>query len=135
MNGDAKAVDAAFARAQHVVKLELVNNRLVANPLEPRAALADYDAATGRSTLYTPTQGPHVIHGQIADPILKLGAERLRVVSGNVGGAFGMKIFLHPEQPLVVWASRKLKRPVRWTGERSETFVSDVQGRDNYTIA
>ena len=135
VNGDTKAVDAAFARAQRVVKLELVNNRLVANPLEPRAALADYDAATGRSTLYTPTQGPHVIHGQIADPILKLGAEKLRVVSGNVGGAFGMKIFLHPEQPLVVWASRKLKRPVRWTGERSETFVSDVQGRDNYTIA
>ena len=135
VNGDAKAVDAAFARAKHVVKLELVNNRLVANPLEPRAALADYDAATDRSTLYTPTQGPHVIHGQIADPILKLGAAKLRVVSGNVGGAFGMKIFLHPEQPLVVWASRKLKRPVRWTGERSETFVSDVQGRDNYTIA
>jgi len=135
VNGDAKAVDAAFARAKRVVKLELVNNRLVANPLEPRAALAHYDPATDRSTLYTPTQGPHVIHGQIADPILKLGAAKLRVVSGNVGGAFGMKIFLHPEQPLVVWASRKLKRAVRWTGERSETFVSDVQGRDNYTIA
>ena len=86
VNGDAKAVDAAFARAKHVVKLELVNNRLVANPIEPRAALADYDAATDRSTLYTPTQGPHVIHGQIADPILKLGAAKLRVVSGNVGG-------------------------------------------------
>jgi carbon-monoxide dehydrogenase large subunit len=135
VNGDAAAVDTAFARAKHVVRLELVNNRLVANPIEPRAALADYDPATARSTLHTPTQGPHVIHGQIADPILKLGAEKLRVVSGHVGGAFGMKIFLHPEQPLVVWASRKLKRPVRWTGERSETFVADVQGRDNYTIA
>ncbi len=135
VNGDRTAVDAAFARAKQVVKLELVNNRLIANPLEPRAALADYDAATDRSTLYTPTQGTHVIHGQVADAILKLDKQKLRVISGNVGGAFGMKIFLHPEQPLVVWASRKLKRPVRWTGERSESFVADVQGRDNYTIA
>jgi len=133
--GDKRAVDAAFKRAQHVARLELVNNRVVANPLEPRVAVADYDAATDRSTLYTPTQGPHVILGQLVDPILKLEARKLRVVSGNVGGGFGMKIFLHPEQPLVVWASRKLKRPVRWTGERSETFLSDVQGRDNYSIA
>ena len=133
--GDKRAVDAAFKRAQHVARLELVNNRVVANPLEPRVAVADYDSATDRSTLYTPTQGPHVILGQLVDPILKLDASKLRVVSGNVGGGFGMKIFLHPEQPLVVWASRKLKRPVRWTGERSETFLSDVQGRDNYSIA
>jgi carbon-monoxide dehydrogenase large subunit len=132
--GDVKTVDAAFKRAARIVKLELENNRLVANPLEPRVAVADYDAATGRSTLYTPTQGPHVIHGQLTDAILKLDKEIVRVVSGNVGGGFGMKIFLHPEQPLVVWASRKLKRAVRWTGERSETFVSDVQGRDNHTI-
>jgi carbon-monoxide dehydrogenase large subunit len=133
--GDRAAVDAAFARAQHVTRLALVNNRLVANPLEPRAAVADYDPATDRSTLYTPTQGPHLIRGQIAGQILKLDPQKLRVVSGNVGGGFGMKIFLHPEQPLVVWASRKLKRPVRWTGERSETFLADVQGRDNYSIA
>jgi carbon-monoxide dehydrogenase large subunit len=133
--GGRAAVDAAFARAKHVTRLELVNNRLVANPLEPRAAVADYDPATGRSTLYTPTQGPHLIRSQIADQILKLDPRELRVVSGNVGGGFGMKIFLHPEQPLVVWASRKLKRPVRWTGERSETFLADVQGRDNYSIA
>ena len=133
--GDRAAADAAFARAKHVTRLELVNNRLVANPLEPRAAVADYDPATGRSTLYTPTQGPHLIRSQIAGQILKLDPRELRVVSGNVGGGFGMKIFLHPEQPLVVWASRKLKRPVRWTGERSETFLSDVQGCDNYSIA
>jgi carbon-monoxide dehydrogenase large subunit len=133
--GDAKGVDAAFARARRVVKLALVNNRLVANPLEPRAALADYDAATDHSTLYTPTQGPHVILEQLVDPILKLDQKKLRVVSGNVGGAFGMKIFLHPEQALAVWASRRLKRPVRWTAERSEAFLSDVQGRDNYSIA
>jgi carbon-monoxide dehydrogenase large subunit len=133
--GDRAAADAAFARAKHVARLELVNNRLVANPLEPRAAVADYDPASGRSTLYTPTQGPHLIRNQIAGQILKLDPALLRVVSGNVGGGFGMKIFLHPEQPLAVWASRKLKRPVRWTGERSETFLSDVQGRDNYSIA
>ena len=129
------AVEAALATATHVTRLELVNNRLVANPMEPRAALADYDPATDRSTLYTPSQGPHVIHEQVADVILKIGKDRLRVVSGNVGGAFGMKIFLHPEQPIVVWASRRLKRAVRWTGDRSESFVSDVQGRDNYSVA
>jgi carbon-monoxide dehydrogenase large subunit len=133
--GDRTAADAAFARAKHVTRLELVNNRLVANPLEPRAAVADYDPATGRSTLYTPTQGPHLIRNQIAGQILKLDPRELRVVSGNVGGGFGMKIFLHPEQPLAVWASRKLRRPVRWTGERSETFLADVQGRDNYSTA
>jgi carbon-monoxide dehydrogenase large subunit len=127
------AVDAAMQRARHVTRLELVNNRIVANSIEPRAALADYDASTGRSTLYTPTQGPHVVYEQIADTILKLPRERLRVVSGNVGGAFGMKIFLHPEQPIVVWASRRLARAVRWTADRSEAFLSDVQGRDNHT--
>ena len=134
--GNSKAaVEAAIARAAHVTRLELVNNRVVANPLEPRAALAEYDQATGRCTLYTPSQGPHVIYDQLAGVILKLGKEQLRVVSGNVGGAFGMKIFLHPEQPIVVWAARRLKRAVRWTGDRSESFVSDVQGRDNYSVA
>ena len=132
---DKAAVDAAMARASHVTRLELVNNRIVANPIEPRSALAEYDPATGRSTLYTPSQGPHVIHGQVADAVLNIGKDKLRVISGNVGGAFGMKIFLHPEQPIVVWASRRLKRAVRWTGDRTESFVSDVQGRDNYSVA
>ena len=132
---DKADVDAAIARAAHVTRLELINNRVIANPIEPRAALADFDRVSGRSTLYTPSQGPHVIHGQLAEAVLKIGKEKLRVISGNVGGAFGMKIFLHPEQPLVVWASRRLKRAVRWTADRSEGFVSDVQGRDNYSIA
>jgi carbon-monoxide dehydrogenase large subunit len=127
--------EAAMRKAAHVTRLELVNNRLVANPIEPRAALAEYDAASGRTTLYTPSQGPHHLYGQIADTILKTGREKLRVVSGNVGGAFGMKIFLYPEQPAVVWAARKLKRSVRWTAERSESFLSDAQGRDNYSLA
>ena len=131
--GDARdKVDAAMAKAAHVTRLELINNRLVANPIEPRAALAEYDAATDRITLYTPSQGPHHLRGQIA-AIVK--DEDLRVISGNVGGAFGMKIFLYPEQPLAAWAARKLKRAVRWTAERSESFLSDAQGRDNYSIA
>jgi carbon-monoxide dehydrogenase large subunit len=131
----AAETDAAFAQAARTVRVELVNNRLVANPIEPRCAIADYDAASGGSTLYTPSQGTQSIREQIANAILKIGKERLRVVSGHVGGAFGMKIFVHPEQPLVVWASRRLRRPVRWTADRSEGFLSDVQGRDNLSTA
>jgi aerobic carbon-monoxide dehydrogenase large subunit len=131
MGDSGEKVDAAFAKAARVTRLELVNNRLVANPIEPRAAHAEYGE---RMTLYTPCQGPHHLYGQIADTVLKTGREKLRVVSGNVGGAFGMKIFLYPEQPAVVWAARRVKRSVRWTSERTEGFVSDAQGRDNYTI-
>jgi carbon-monoxide dehydrogenase large subunit len=123
-------VERALETAAHVTRLELVNNRLVANPIEPRAALAEYDK--GRVTLITPSQGPHHIRGQIAG-IVK--SEDVRVVSGNVGGAFGMKIFLYPEQPMMVWTARRLKRSVRWTAERSESFLSDAQGRDNYSVA
>ncbi|MEQ8698997.1 MAG: xanthine dehydrogenase family protein molybdopterin-binding subunit, partial [Bauldia litoralis] len=133
--GDQSAVDEALGRAHHVTKLRLVNNRVVVNAMEPRAALADYDPATDKSTLYTPTQGPHVIYGQIADAILGIGKEKLRIVTGHVGGGFGMKVFLHPEQPLIVWASRKLKRAVKWTADRSEGFVSDLQGRDHVSFA
>src|SRR5687768_12803655 len=135
MGDSREKVDKALAKAAHVTRLELVNNRLVANPIEPRAALAEYDPASGRTTLITPCQGPHHLYGQIADTVLKTGRDKLRVVSGNVGGAFGMKIFLYPEQPAVVWAARRLKRTVRWTAERSESFLSDAQGRDNYSVA
>jgi carbon-monoxide dehydrogenase large subunit len=131
MGDSREKVDAVFAKAAHVTRLELVNNRLVANPIEPRAAHAEYGE---RVTLYTPCQGPHHLYGQIADAVLKIGRDKMRVVSGNVGGAFGMKIFLYPEQPAVVWAARRLKRSVRWTAERTEGFVSDAQGRDNYTV-
>ena len=133
--GDAAAVDAAFAKAAHITRVDLENNRCVVNSLEPRSAIADYDPASGRSTLYTPSQGPHVIHPQIADTVLHMGKENLRIVTRQVGGSFGMKIFLYPEQPLVVWASRRLKRPVRWVSERIEAFLSDTQGRDNFSFA
>ena len=131
--GNKAATEEAFAKSAHVVRVDLNNNRVVVNSMEPRAALAEYDPATDRSTLYTPTQGVHLIHGQIATA-LKLDKQKVRVVSGNVGGAFGMKLFLHHEQPLLVWVSRRLKRAVRWTAERSEGFLSDVQGRDNLSL-
>ena len=133
--GDAKATEAAFAKAARVVTLDLVNNRVVANSMEPRNAIADYDPASGRSTLYTATQGPHFVRDPLAEAILKIGKDKLRVITPNVGGGFGMKAFAYPEQALVVWASRKLARPVKWQEDRSEAFVSDNQGRDHTTRA
>jgi aerobic carbon-monoxide dehydrogenase large subunit len=133
--GDAKATESAFARAAHVVTLDLINNRVVANSMEPRNAIADYDAASGRSTLYTASQGPHLVRDPLADALLKIPKEQLRTITPNVGGAFGMKAFVYPEQALAVWASRKLKRPVKWQEDRSEGFVSDNQGRDHTTRA
>jgi carbon-monoxide dehydrogenase large subunit len=125
-----EATEKAFAQAAHVTKLRVINNRVVVNSMEPRACVATYDEAEDKSYLYTPTQGPHVIRGQLADAILKLD-DKVAVRTGQVGGGFGMKVFVHPEQPLTVWASRRLKRTVRWTSDRSEAFMSDVQGRDH----
>ncbi len=133
--GDAKATEAAFARAAHVVNLELINNRVVANSMEPRNAIAEYDPASGRSTLYTATQGPHFVRDTLADAVLKLPKDKVRLITGNVGGGFGMKAFVYPEHALVVWASRKISRPVKWQEDRSEGFVSDNQGRDHITRA
>src|SRR5437016_11052818 len=133
--GDAKATDAAFSRAVRVVRLELVNNRVVVNSMEPRNAIADFDPASGRSTLYTATQGPHFVRDPLAEAVLKIPKDMLRLITPNVGGAFGMKAFIYPEQALVVWASRKLVRPVKWQADRSEGFVSDNQGRDHSTRA
>ncbi len=133
--GDAEATEAAFAKASRVVTLDLVNNRLVVNSMEPRNAIADYDRESGRSTLYTATQGPHFVRDPLAEAVLKMPKDRLRVITPNVGGAFGMKAFVYPEQALVVWASRKLGRPVKWQEDRSEAFVSDNQGRDHSTRA
>src|SRR5580692_1366054 len=133
--GDAKATEAAFAKAAHVVTLDLVNNRLVANSMEPRNAIADYDPATDRSTLYTGTQGPHFVRDPLAELVLKMPKDKLRLITPNVGGGFGMKAFVYPEQALVVWASRKIGRPVKWQEDRSEGFVSDNQGRDHTTRA
>jgi aerobic carbon-monoxide dehydrogenase large subunit len=133
---DFVATEAAFARAARVTRLQLVNNRVVANAMEPRNALGDYDAATDRCVLYTGTQGSHFVRDPLAEAVLKVGKEKLRVVTPpNVGGAFGMKAFVYPEQALVVWAASKLKRPVKWQADRSEGFVSDNQGRDHVAQA
>jgi len=133
--GDAKATDAAFAQASHVVRLELVNNRVVANSMEPRNAIADHDPDSGRATLYTATQGPHFVRDPLAEAVLKMPKDMLRLITPNVGGGFGMKAFVYPEHALVVWASRRLARPVKWQEDRSEAFISDNQGRDHATHA
>ena len=127
--GDADAVRKAFERAAHVVRGEFVNNRVANCQMEPRSALGDYDAATGLHTLISGSQGVVRLKAVLA-ATLKVPPERVRVVSPDVGGGFGPRNNLYPEQVLVVWAARRLKRPVKWTGDRSESFLSDYQGRD-----
>ena len=129
--GDKAKVDALFAQAAHVTRLTVVNNRIVVASLETRAAAAQFE--DGRFTLYTNTQGGWSIRTQLAKTIFNLPEDRFRVVTPDVGGGFGMKLFLYPEQILVCYAARKLGRPVKWTSERSEAFVSDSHGRDNIT--
>ncbi|HJU20223.1 MAG TPA: xanthine dehydrogenase family protein molybdopterin-binding subunit [Stellaceae bacterium] len=133
--GDRAAVDAAFARAHHVTRLDIVNNRLVSNPMEPRAAIGEYDRATGDYTLYTTSQDPHVIRLLLAASVLSVPEHKLRVVAPDVGGGFGTKGSLYAEQALVTWAAGRLKRPVKWTAERGEGFASDNQARDHLTHA
>ncbi|MBS0547899.1 MAG: xanthine dehydrogenase family protein molybdopterin-binding subunit [Proteobacteria bacterium] len=133
--GDRAATEAAFAKAHKVVTLKLVNQRLVVNSMEPRGAICEYDAKDDRSTLWLSSQGVHMIRPVVADMILKIGSPKLRVRTGDVGGGFGMKIFVHPEYPMVVWASRTLKKTVKWIPDRQEAFQSDVQGRDHVSIA
>jgi carbon-monoxide dehydrogenase large subunit len=133
--GDAKAVKAAFAKAAHVVELNLVNNRIVTNALEPRVAIGDYEAAAGRFTLHTPSQGVHGLQEVLADAIFAVPADRIRVVTGDVGGGFGTKLFLYPEHVLVLYAARKLGRTVKWTGTRADSFQADAHARDHVTHA
>jgi aerobic carbon-monoxide dehydrogenase large subunit len=131
--GDAAATDAAFAKAYRVAKIDLVNNRLVPNAMESRAALAEYEPATGDYTLYTSTQLPHVARVLIGVLMLGIPERKLRVVAPDVGGGFGSKQVVYAEEGLVTWAARKLERPVKWVADRSEAFVSDAQGRDHVT--
>ncbi|HYZ26343.1 MAG TPA: xanthine dehydrogenase family protein molybdopterin-binding subunit [Geminicoccaceae bacterium] len=132
--GDRAAVDAAFAKAAHITRLRVVNNRLVANAIEPRAAIADFDAAAGTITLRTCTQGGWLLTDILAGT-LKIDSSKVRILTPDVGGGFGMKAFFYPEYAMAAWASRLLGRPVKWTGERSETFLADVMGRDHVTEA
>jgi aerobic carbon-monoxide dehydrogenase large subunit len=127
--GDAAGVAAAFEAAAHTVSLNLVNNRVIPSPIEPRAAIADYRDDAGY-TLYAPTQGVFGMKKMLCGMILNEPPERVRVVTGDVGGGFGMKIFLYAEYVMALFAARQLKRPVKWVGDRSEAFVSDTHGRD-----
>ena len=131
--GDLAAVDAAIAKAARVVKLDLVNNRLVPNAMEPRAAIGEFDRATGDYTLYTTSQNPHVIRLLMGAFVLHIPEAKLRVVAPDVGGGFGSKIYHYAEEAIVTWAAGKLRRPVKWTAERSESFMSDAHGRDHVT--
>ena len=131
--GDQAATDALFAKAAHVTRLTVVNNRLVVASMEGRAAIADYDTATGRWTLYANTQGGWLIKTLIA-AVFNTDPETFRVITPDVGGGFGMKAFLYAEHVLTCYAARKLGRPVKWTSERGEAFVADTQGRDNVTL-
>jgi aerobic carbon-monoxide dehydrogenase large subunit len=127
------AVDEAFTKAAHVTTLELVNNRLVANPMEPRVAVGDYNRSTDESTLYTTSQNPHVIRLLMGAFVLGIPEHKLRVVAPDVGGGFGTKIFHYAEEAFCTFAARQLKRPVKWTSTRSEAFMSDAHGRDHVT--
>ena len=127
------AVNAAFEGAAHVTSLELVNQRLVANPMEPRVAIGDYAAGTGDSTLYTTSQNPHVIRLLMGAFVLGIPEHKLRVVAPDVGGGFGSKIFHYAEEAFCTFAAKAIKRPVKWTCSRSEAFMTDAQGRDHVT--
>ena len=127
--GDKPATDAVFAGAAHVVELDIVNNKISAAPMEPRSGIGEYNAATETYKLTCSAQGLHGIRGPLAKVILKVPEEKLEVVAPDVGGGFGLKNFIYPEWVLLLWASRKLGRPVKWTGDRSEEFASATQGR------
>ncbi|CAH2604262.1 Xanthine dehydrogenase family protein molybdopterin-binding subunit [Rhodovastum atsumiense] len=132
--GQKDKVEALFRQAAHVSRLTVVNNRIVVASMEARAACAEYDAATGRFTLRANTQGGWGIKQMLGDDIFKVGADRFRIITPDVGGGFGMKLFLYPEHVLTCYAARRLGRPVKWTSERSEAFLADTHGRDNITL-
>ncbi|MBS28770.1 MAG: carbon monoxide dehydrogenase [Alphaproteobacteria bacterium] len=133
--GDKNGVDEAFSKADHVVSIDLVNNRLIPNAMEPRAAISEFDRSTGQYTLYTTTQNPHVIRLLMGAFVLQIPEHKLRVIAPDVGGGFGSKIFHYAEEAILTWAAGKVHRPIKWTAERSESFATDAHGRDHETHA
>jgi carbon-monoxide dehydrogenase large subunit len=133
--GNAEAVDTAFARAHHVTKLALTNNRLTAVTMEPRGCIGEYDPGTRRWTLYSSTQNVHGVRQILAHQILHVPESRIRVVARDVGGGFGMKGNVYPEEAVVLWAARRIGRPVKWISSRSDGFLGDAQGRDQNVSA
>ena len=133
-DGDRAATEAAFAAAPHAVEIRVVNNRVAVHPMEPRAALASYDAATDSYVVTTPTQGVFMVQKVLAE-VLNVARERVRVISPDIGGGFGAYFCFYPEHALAAWAAKLCGRPVKWTNDRSGAFVSDTQGRDQVTTA
>lgn len=133
--GEQAATEAALASAAHVTRLDLVNNRLIPNAMEPRAALGTYDAGSGEHVLYTTSQNPHLERLVLSAFVQVAPEHKLRVVAPDVGGGFGSKIFVYAEETAVIWAARRLERSVKWRAERSESFLADAHGRDHVTHA
>jgi len=133
--GDKDATDAAFEKAAHVTRLDLINNRVTAHPMETRGAVADYDAASGKLTLYSSTQGGWGLKNQLAENFLKTDPANVRVITPDVGGGFGMKLFVYPEVLVTAIAAKEIERPVKWIADRSESFLADNAGRDHVTTA
>ena len=133
--GDKAAVDSVFEKAAHITKLDLINNRLVPNAMEPRAALAQYNRASDEYTLHVSNQNPHVERLLMTAFVLGLPEHKVRVIAPDVGGGFGSKIYLYAEDVALTWASKQLNRPIKWTCERGEAFLSDAHGRDHESHA
>ncbi len=133
--GDKAATDAAFAAAVHVTKIDIVNNRVVPAAIEPRAAVGENDAGTDSFTLYTTSQNPHAARLVLSAFAGIAPENKLRVIAPDVGGGFGSKIYIYAEETICVWAAKKVGRPVKWTAERSESFLVDAHGRDHVTHA
>ncbi len=133
--GPRDAVTRAFAGAAHVTRLDFVVTRVAAAPMEPRAAVGEFDRRTGRYTLHTGIQGPHGLRALLAEQVFRVPHGQVRVVTSDVGGSFGMRSGIYPELVLVLWAAKRLGRPVKWTSSRREGFLSDEHGRDNVTTA
>ena len=133
--GDKAATDEAMSKADRVFKLEFVNQRLIPNAMEPRSAIGDYNPIRDELTLYTSSQNPHLIRLLLSAFVLNMPEHKVRVISPDVGGGFGSKIFHYPEEIIVSWASKKIGRPIKWTADRSESYLSDAHGRDHHTVA
>jgi carbon-monoxide dehydrogenase large subunit len=131
--GDGAAVAQAAAGARHRVSLTIVNNRIVVTSMEPRGAIGEYDPGEDAYTLWSSTQGSHFVRNLLAEHVFKIPENRIRVVTPDVGGGFGMKLFLYPEHALVLWAAKKIGRTIKWIPDRTDSFVTDTQGRDNVT--
>ncbi len=133
--GDHKKVDAIFAKAHRVLTIEIENNRLITNYMETRGAVGEYDSATKTMKLTVASQGVHGLRDTLAEKIMKVNADKVHVMTGDVGGGFGTKSFMYREYPLVLEAARRLKRPVKWIADRADHFLGDAHGRDNITTA